>query len=181
MEQQEKKKKSIPKPTHFGKNVRFLRRMNALSQQELATALGINRNNIASYESGYAEPSALVCLRVCEFFGKTPVQMLDIIMADDLIENVQVILPKTDDTTQEMFEEALESFMQETFEMTKMYDGYRSLVKMKNIHPEDKVESELYGSFSDLLDLLQSLISLNWDIMHRFVPSDITEQNRTKS
>lgn len=180
MEQQEKRRKSIPKPTNFGKNLKFLRRLNALSQQQLATELGINRNNIASYESGYAEPNAKVCLRICAFFGKTPMQMLESIMVEHVVENVQVVLPKADITSQEIFEEVFEKFMHETYEMTKMYDGYSSLVEMKNINPNNKVASELYASYTDLLDLLRSLIKLNWDIMHNMVPSDVTELNRTK-
>ncbi len=180
MQQQEKKRKSIPKPTHLGKNLKFLRRLNALSQQELATALGINRNNIASYESGYAEPNAKTCLKICEFFGKSPLQMLDTIMVDHLVEDVHVILPKADDTKQEMFDEALDRFMHQTNEMTKMYDGYSLLIDMKKSSPENKVANELFASYTDLLDLLYTLIRLNWDIMHSIVPSDITEQNRTK-
>ena len=70
--------------------------------------------------------------------------------------------------------------MHETYEMTKMHDGYSSQVAMNNINPNNKVASELYASYTDLLDLIRSLIKLNWDIMHNLVPSDVTELNRTK-
>ena len=179
--QEPRKKKSIPKPTHFGKNLKFLRRLNGLSQQELATQLNLNRNNIASYESGAAEPSAKVYLKICKLFNKAPHLILDSLMVDQKVDSSQIILPNENPTRQDQFEEVLGQFINQTNEMTKIHDGYTSLVELKNNDQFDKVSKELYSSFTDLLDLLYSLIRLNWDFMHEVVPSDITEKNRTKN
>ena len=174
------KKKSIPKPTHFGKNLRFLRRLNGLSQQELANQLHLKRNNIASYESGSAEPSAKVYLRICRHFNKSPQLLLDTLMVEQPLETTQIVLPIDNSIRQNQFEEALSQFISQTNEMTKIFDGYTSLIEMKNIDNSDTISRELYSSFTDLLDLLQTLIRSNWDFMHEIVPSDITEQNRSK-
>ena len=175
MDQQKAKKKSIPKPTHFGKNLKFLRRINGLSQQELAKKLGMNRNNIASYEASSSEPSALVFLKISKFFNQDPAEMLELIMIDHKIENSQITVPSLEPLQQHQFEENLNQIIHDTNEMTKIFNGYTSLIEMKNRNKEDKVSVELYSSFTDILDLLQSLITLNWDFIQKTVPSQIQE------
>lgn len=175
MAAQEKKKKAIPKPTHFGKNLRFLRRLNGLSQGELANQLGIKRNNIASYESGAAEPSAKVCLKICRLFNKAPKEILDSLMIDQKIESSNVILPESSEVRQEQFDILLKQFVDQTNEMTKILEGYTSLIELKNDNTGDKISRQLYSSFTDLLDLLNTLIRLNWDFMQTATPSDLTD------
>ena len=50
-------------------NLRVLRKEAGWSQTDLAHRVGLNRGNIASYESGNAEPSICKLLRVGKLFG----------------------------------------------------------------------------------------------------------------
>ncbi|MEM7573217.1 MAG: helix-turn-helix transcriptional regulator [Bacteroidota bacterium] len=50
-------------------NIRLLRKRHGWSQQELAERVGLNRGNIASYESGTAEPKICKLLRISQLFG----------------------------------------------------------------------------------------------------------------
>ncbi len=50
-------------------NIRFLRRKMNLSQEELATMIGLNRGNIASYESGTAEPRIANLVKMSKLFS----------------------------------------------------------------------------------------------------------------
>ncbi len=49
-------------------NLRAMRKKMQLSQEELATRVGLNRGNIASYEKGTAEPKICNLLRLSKFF-----------------------------------------------------------------------------------------------------------------
>ena len=55
--------------TYLDRNIRFLRKQMNLSQEELATKIGLNRGNIASYENGTAEPKVCNLLRLSRLFG----------------------------------------------------------------------------------------------------------------
>ncbi len=50
-------------------NLRCLRKRLAISQEELAQRVGLNRGNIASYEKGSAEPKLCNLLRLSHLFG----------------------------------------------------------------------------------------------------------------
>jgi len=54
--------------TYISKNLRYLRRLARLSQQELANEIDLNRGNIASYEKGSAEPSFKNLIKIKDFF-----------------------------------------------------------------------------------------------------------------
>ena len=77
------KGKNIPKPTNFGKNLKFLRRMRKLTQDEMGTIMNCNRNNIASYEGGIVEPSASRFLLACDYFGISPSEILNNVYTDE--------------------------------------------------------------------------------------------------
>lgn len=56
-------------PNFISSNLRVLRKNKGWSQSELAERAGLNRGNIASYESGSAEPSICKLLRFSKLFG----------------------------------------------------------------------------------------------------------------
>ena len=56
-------------PNFIATNLRVLRREAGWSQTELAQRVGLNRGNIASYESGSAEPSICKLLRISNLFS----------------------------------------------------------------------------------------------------------------
>ena len=58
-------------PNFIAANLRILRRQIGWSQTELAERVGLNRGNIASYESGSAEPSICKLLRISNLFDIT--------------------------------------------------------------------------------------------------------------
>lgn len=55
-------------PNYIAQNIRLLRKRMGLSQQDLAERVGLNRGNIASYESGTAEPKICKLLRISKLF-----------------------------------------------------------------------------------------------------------------
>lgn len=59
-------------PNYISGNLRLLRKRKGWSQSELAERLNLNRGNIASYESGTAEPSICKLLRISRLFEVGP-------------------------------------------------------------------------------------------------------------
>ena len=58
-------------PNYIASNLRVLRKQHGWSQTELAQRVGLNRGNIASYESGTAEPSICNLLKISHLLGVT--------------------------------------------------------------------------------------------------------------
>ena len=69
----------------LSKNLRALRKRLGCSQEELADKIGLNRGNIASYESGCAEPKICNLVKFARFFK---VSIFDLTHADLKEENV---------------------------------------------------------------------------------------------
>lgn len=56
---------------HLPANLRALRKMCCLSQEELGQHIGLNRGNISSYENGSAEPKLCNLMKISSFFNLT--------------------------------------------------------------------------------------------------------------
>ena len=52
-----------------GENLRALRQGKALTQEQVAEALGVTRQTVSSYESGRTQPDIQMLLRLCELYG----------------------------------------------------------------------------------------------------------------
>lgn len=169
-----KQVKIIPKPTFFGQNLKFLRRMKGLSQSELGKQIGLSRNNIASYETGVVEPNMKVFLRACTFFETEPSEMLETILSDHP-SDLSFIDDKANNIVDKYLNDQVEQFVIQTNEMTKIFDGYSTFFEMKKDSEDYKTNRELYSTLEDLLELLQSLIHSNWQMIQSVFPNEEEE------
>ncbi len=71
-------------------NIRFLRTIAGLSQEQLAKKVDLNRGNITSYERGVAKPAIETLKRLAEFFK---VELVHIIQTD-LTQNIGLVQSK---------------------------------------------------------------------------------------
>ena len=55
--------------TYFGARLRYLRKQDGLSQQQLADALGTAKSSISMYENGHREPSFEVLEQLADYFN----------------------------------------------------------------------------------------------------------------
>ena len=68
---------------NFGSNMRILRKLNQVTQEELAKALNTTRSTISNYERGHRQPDNEMVAQVADFFdvsvdyllGRTTVKM----------------------------------------------------------------------------------------------------------
>ena len=75
-------------PSYLARNLRHLRRLRQMSQEELASSVGLNRGNIASYENGTAEPKICNLLKISELFQ---VSVIDLTQRDLSQEDVLLL------------------------------------------------------------------------------------------
>jgi transcriptional regulator with XRE-family HTH domain len=166
----------IPKPTHFGKNLKFLRRLSKLSQTELASRLGINRNNIASYESGMVEPDANRFLKICVYFKKDPQLFLETLFSEEMISK-GVIVYTSKNKEIDHLQDKLLSFIAKTNEMTKIYEGYKAYYEMQNSRPDiQEINTDLIARLDSILELLGTSIATNWKLIHSLMPTAEEEE-----
>lgn len=67
----------------FGGNLQFLRRANGMTQEQLASRMGVSRQTVSKWESGEATPELGKLVELCEIFGCT----LDSLLREDLTES----------------------------------------------------------------------------------------------
>lgn len=170
-----KRTKNIPKPTHFGKNLRFLRRMNGLSQTAMAQKLDLTRNNIASYESGIVEPNMKKFLATCMHFNVDPKDMLQSIMSEKP-SDISMAVEEPDKIVDKYLSDEMEQFVIQTNEMTKVFEGYKTFFEMRKETDTYGESRELYSTLQDLLELLNSLIRSNWNLIQSVYPQNENEE-----
>ncbi len=69
------------------KNIRYLRKGLGMSQEELASKIGLNRGNIASYENGTAEPKICNLLKFSHLFQVSIVDLTQKNLGDQKVLN----------------------------------------------------------------------------------------------
>jgi len=165
-------KKNIPKPTNFGANLKYLRRLKGISQGKFAELIGISRNSIASYENGMVEPNALNFLRICKYFQESPLSMMiDDISVDQTDNGIQL----EDDLKKYIFD-SFSEFLSQTNEITKVFEGYSEFYDMRKDSIDSQEHKELYMILDDLFVLLKSLIKENWNLIQNVYPHYANEE-----
>jgi len=148
--------------------------MRGLSQTALAKEIGMSRNNVASYESGLVEPNSTKFLMACEFFAIDPKDMLESTLSEHP-SNVTPIDVEDHDVVGQHLITQMDEFVVQTNEMTKVLEGYKALLQMRQESDQFHNNRELYSTLEDLLDLLGSLVNSNWRLIQSVVPGSEEE------
>ena len=154
-------------PNFLAANLRALRKSEGWSQSELARRIGLNRGNIASYESGTAEPSICKVLRVSKLFDIGPRDLirLDLSDSDELILARIAYTQEKDDQR-----DAISKHRQEAAALGELINSSRALFNHKKEHlSKPCVEADMfamqYEQLYQLTDqLLQSYRNLMYDV-----------------
>ena len=59
------------KEIKFAENLRMLRRLKRLTQQQLATIVGVDQRTVSAWETGKCEPSFAALAKLCEIFEES--------------------------------------------------------------------------------------------------------------
>lgn len=138
-------------------NLRAMRKKLQLSQEELASRVGLNRGNIASYEKGTAEPKICNLLRLSKFFK---ISVLDLTQKDlsngDTIEIAADNYERISTAEQEL----IKQFMKRTEELEAVIQSLHtcSHFKARTIGELPKDVQILMINFEQLYDASQNLM-----------------------
>ena len=72
----------------IGRNLVYYRRLEGLTQQQVAQQLSINRSTYTKYETGVSEPSISIIRQLAQLFHVTPGQLLADTLDDDAAADV---------------------------------------------------------------------------------------------
>lgn len=152
-------------------NLKLFRKLKGLSQQKLADALSLKRNNIASYEAGIAEPNASTFLRITNFFEVRPEDFLQKDFSRQPLGGKNgmpglEIAPPND----EAIVDAMRDLIEQTSEVQKILDGFRAFYSWRSKEAPDETEvRKLAAEIQNLLDVLERLLSINWDFLNETI------------
>lgn len=166
----------------FAENLKFLRRQAGLSQEELATKLGLNRGNIASYEKGTAEPSLENVLKIVKFFNIELTDLVEKDLANSAAIHAELEKAGYDEPEKTILQkqatahlraeladnrERLERFVHQSDEMQKILDGFRQFhkFKMKRAGEISRDVQNIADDYEKLLEVMDALLQSHQELL----------------
>ena len=145
---------------NFATNLKLLRKMQGLTQQDLADALEIKRSAISTYESGFTEPRLTILHKMAQYFD---VSMEQLITSPPELIGLEQILPEVKSIEdQGLFVLQLKDFLNATSETQKIYEGFMAfdlLTKKSDQSPAENYEA------NRLKLILKEILDNNWTIL----------------
>lgn len=151
-------------PNFIASNIRVLRNRLGWSQSELAEKVNLNRGNIASYESGSAEPSICKLLRISNLLQVHPRD----ITRRDLSDPEELLLAQLAHSERRMDEmERLAQFRNRALELHELVDSSKRLFEYKRSRLETPChEAELFAAqYQQLFEVTQQLLAEHQDLL----------------
>lgn len=152
--------------SQLGKNLRLLRNKFGLSQQELAEELALNRNQVASYESGLVEPRPHVFVNIANYFQVSPTMLLHADLQRWSSHSPGGTLPRQ--YIPEL-QNHLRELISRTDDIEKVMEGFREYYKLRVVGGNIPASSGDLA-FEHMLTLLESLLAANRRFVNRFRP-----------
>lgn len=156
---------------HFAENLQYLRSRKRLSQLELAAALGLTRSQIASYESGKAEPSVVKLAGIVRFFNIS----LERLIGEDLQNESAPAKNQGETATQQRgqeillteFDTAILGFESQAANLRKIAEGLLALNQLKrsSLKELSSETKSLQRDLESLFDFLNNLLQSNEEII----------------
>lgn len=154
--------------TYLPQNIRYLRKKMSLSQEELASKVGLNRGNIASYEKGVAEPKNCNLLKLAHVFG---ISIVDLIEKDLKTLNGhyhpsngtvigQPVAPKAN---QKEIKQHVAKAEELQMVVSSLYNCH--CFKIKNLDSQDKTTQVLVSNFEQLYEITHNLLESHRDLL----------------
>lgn len=139
-------------PNFLAQNIRLMRKRMGLSQHDLAEKVGLNRGNIASYESGTAEPKICKLLRISKLIGVNSHDMTRLDLSQDsALEQAMESYTAVEDSKTAMVEKRL----QRVGEIDTVLQSVKNLYNFReqNLelgHPDVKALAHYYEQMQDI-------------------------------
>lgn len=151
-------------PNFISGNLRLLRKRQGWSQAELAEKVSLNRGNIASYESGTAEPSICKLLRISRLFEVNP---RDFTRRDFMQPGELDLARQARHENISKEREALALFRDRSLEFSELINSSHNLFeyKRKNITKPCAEADILAMQYQQLYEVSQQLLQEHRDLL----------------
>ena len=80
---------------NLGKKIKEYRKLNNITQQELANKLGISRSTLSYYENGEVEPNIYTLLKLSEIMNCSMDYLFSIEVLDIIMKKLLILLKTT--------------------------------------------------------------------------------------
>lgn len=159
-------------------NIRFLRKRDKISQEELAAKLDISRSNIAAYESKGVEPRLRIILEMARLFDVNVRTFIsqDLTTCSDSIPsfNAAIAADLKTHTVDISDSEALQKLTTKTIQIRKVVDGFKAYQEIIKSRKDDGVDiGSLPYDAASFLELLDQLVSHNESIISSVTSAEI--------
>ncbi len=151
-------------PNYIASNLKVLRKLEGWSQSELARKVNLNRGNIASYESGSAEPSICKLLRISNLLNVHPRD----ITRRDLSQPEELALARhAHDEARIAERERIAQFRNRALELTEVVGSSKRLFEYKRSRLENPCkEADLFAAqYEQLYEVTQQLLQEHRDLL----------------
>jgi transcriptional regulator with XRE-family HTH domain len=151
-------------PNFIASNLKVLRNREGWSQSELAEKVFLNRGNIASYESGSAEPNICKLLRISNLLKINPRD----ITRRDLSDPNELLLAQLSHDERRMEEkERLAQLRHRAIELTELVQSSRRLFQYKRRNLDNPCrEADLFAAqYEQLYEVTQQLLEEHRELL----------------
>lgn len=162
-----KRKEAEMKDDTLSHNLKFLRKKNKISQEELATRLGIKRSNVAAYESKNVEPRLRIILEMAKLFNVSVKALIDSKIQDG--EEVDLFEAKLFDNSPSNKElditdnEDVNEFIDKSMKIRKVLEGFKSFYTFKKNAIKNKTpnKEKIIFDIDNFIQLMEHLLTYN--------------------
>lgn len=151
-------------PNYIASNLKVLRNRQGWSQSQLAEKVSLNRGNIASYESGSAEPSICKLLRISNLLKVHPRD----ITRRDLSQPEELLLAQLAHDEHRMEKkERLAQLRQRAIELTELVQSSKRLFEYKRKKLTNPCkETDLFAAqYEQLFEVTQQLLDEHRELL----------------
>ena len=155
---------------YLSKNISFLRKKQKISQQQLAVDLNLSRSNIASYESGKAEPKAIKLVEMARYFDVSLTQFIE----EDLSLIIPTKIRRSNANIQERLNKQqknraiiVDAFALKTERIRKVAIGFKALHDLRSAQiekPSPEI-TKIIRDFEQVLEIMDDLIVSNEELV----------------
>lgn len=147
-------------------NMRFLRKINGMSQGDLATILGIKRSSIAAYESKNVEPRISIIIKVAEFFDIDLSTLLTSKLNDKDFANFNQEIPNNKTPTIQVMlerEHNFDGFIEESVKIRKVLQGFEAYYALQksNLRDDFPDKSKMLLNMDNFSRLINDFLAYN--------------------
>lgn len=148
-------------------NIKYLRKLNKFSQEELAAKLGIKRSNIAAYESKNVEPRLRIILEIARLFDLSVKSLIEKKLEEGIafpkFNSDNSLKAKNTQQLDIVDNEDVSNFINKSIKIRKILEGFKAFYTFKknNINKINPDKEKLLFDIDNFMQLVEHLLAYN--------------------